>query len=253
MLKIKLNRKFRLGLFLAVFIIPTGAIAATQPNLTANLAGLLLGDNAGLDRDDINPLVKLGQNLVGGSSVGVAEIASSAGLKIYRADGGLDLSSILGGQGFDGGLLNLSTQLFKSNQPLDISTLRTIAANNAIAGSAEANSKAAERIAVSTQQTIVEGAEVYKSVGDSDPESSLEALGQIKQTTIANSLTTAKLAQSNLLNAKTSELSLLQSMEAANDKRVDKIMNEIDVASVKYQERLGEYQRNARYADKGLK
>jgi hypothetical protein len=252
MLKIKLKRKLPLGLYLTLLIVPTSAIAATQANPIGDLTGLLLGQNAGLGDNDISPLAKLGQNLMGGSSVGAPDVVST-GIKIYRADGGLDPSSILGGRGFDGGLLNLSTQLFKSDQPLDLSTLRTITANNAIAGSAEANSKAAERVAVSTQQTIDRTAQVDRGIEVNDPESSLEALGEIKQIGIGNSRTMAKLTQSNLLNAKTNELVLSQSMESANDKRVEKINKDIDIATYDYQERLADYHRNARYADKGVK
>jgi hypothetical protein len=253
MLKINLKRKLPLILAAAVLVLPVSAIAATQPGAIGDLTSLLLGDNAGLGDSEISPLAKLGQKLISGSSVGAQDVAAGLGIKIYREDGGLDVGSILGDQDFDGGLLKLATELTTSDQPFSLATLRTITANNAIAGSATANSKAAERVAVSTKKTIDQNAEVYKSAEVSDPESSLEALGEIKQVSIGNSRTIGKLAQSNLLNAKTSELILSQGMQAANDKRVEQVMKDIDSSTSDYQTRLSEYHRNARYAPEGDK
>jgi hypothetical protein len=253
MLKNNLKRKLPLILATAVVVLPVSAIAATQPGAIGDLTSLLLGDHAGLGDNEISPLAKLGQKLISGSAVGAQDVAAGLGIKIYREDGGLDVGSILGEQNFDGGLLDLATELAKSDQPLSLATLRTITANNAIAGSATANSKAAERVAVSTKKTIDQNAEVYKSAEVSDPDNSLEVLGEIKQVSIGNSRTIAKVAQSNLLNAKTNELILSQSMQAANDKRVEQVFEEVDSTTADYQLRLAEYHRNARYTPEGDK
>jgi hypothetical protein len=231
MLKINFKNKLPLILAVAVLVLPVSAIAATQPGAIGDLTSLLLGDN----------------------SVGVQDVATGLGIKIYREDGGLDVGSILGDQNFDSGLLKLATQLTTSDQPFSLATLRTIAANNAIAGSATANSKAAERVAVSTKTVIDQNAEVYKSAEANDPDSSLEALGEIKRINIGNSRTIGKLAQSNLLNAKTSDLILSQSMQSANEKRIEQILTEVDSSTADYQLRLAEYHRNARYNPEGDK
>jgi hypothetical protein len=178
MLKINLKCKLALILAAVALVLPVSAIAATQPGAIGDLTSLLLGDNAGLGDSEISPLAKLGQKLISGSSVGVQDVAAGLGIKIYREDGGLDVGSILG-DNFESSLLKLATELITSDQPFSLATLRTIAANNAIAGSATANSKAAERVAVSTKTTIDQNAEVYKSAEANDPESSLEALGEI--------------------------------------------------------------------------
>jgi hypothetical protein len=253
MLKINFKSKLPLILVAAVLVLPVSAIAATQPGAIGDLTSLLLGDNAGLGESEISPLAKLGQKLISGSSVGVQNVATGLGIKIYREDGGLDVGSILGDQNFDSGLLKLATELTTSDQPFSLATLRTIAANNAIAGSATANSKAAERVAVSTKTVIDQNAEVYKSAEANDPESSLEALGEIKRINIGNSRTIGKLAQSNLLNAKTSDLILSQSMQSANEKRIEQILTEVDSSTADYQLRLAEYHRNARYTPEGDK
>jgi hypothetical protein len=253
MLKINFKRKLPLIIATTIVALPISAIAATQPGAIGDLTSLLLGDNAGLGDNEISPLAQLGQKLISGSSVGAQDVAAGLGIKIYREDGGLDVGSILGEQNFDSGLLKLASELTTSDQPLSIATLRTITANNAIAGSATANSKAAERVAVSTKKTIDQNAEVYKSAEVSDPESSLEALGEIKQVSIGNSRTMAKVAQGNLLNAKTNDLILSQSMQAANDKRVEQVFEEVDSSTADYQLRLAEFHRNARYTPEGEK
>jgi hypothetical protein len=252
MLKINLKCKLALILAAVALVLPVSAIAATQPGAIGDLTSLLLGDNAGLGDSEISPLAKLGQKLISGSSVGVQDVAAGLGIKIYREDGGLDVGSILG-DNFESSLLKLATELITSDQPFSLATLRTIAANNAIAGSATANSKAAERVAVSTKTTIDQNAEVYKSAEANDPESSLEALGEIKRINIGNSRTISKLAQSNLLNAKTNDLILSQSMQSANEKRIDQVLTEVDSSTADYQLRLAEYHRNARYNPEGDK